>query len=94
MVIQTANIVAGFMLAAPKLKEFGASKEIASVHEKLSTFAGAIGVMELVLGAGVLSHSLVRSQLSAGSCCNRDRSCPLRSSFCSLPAGEQFYSKT
>ena len=50
MVIQVINIASGFILAAPKLKEFGAKAEIDTVHAKLSAYSGALGVATLVLG--------------------------------------------
>ena len=50
VVIQVANIVSGFMLAAPKLQEFGAKEKIANIHAKLGRFTGIIGVIELILG--------------------------------------------
>lgn len=50
MVIQTTNIIAGFLLAAPKLKQFGAKEQVEAMHGKLLAFSGVIGVAELVLG--------------------------------------------
>lgn len=50
MVIQTTNIIAGFLLAAPKLKQFGGGEHIEALHGKLLAFSGMIGVIELVLG--------------------------------------------
>jgi hypothetical protein len=50
MVIQTTNIIAGFLLAAPKLKQFGAGEHVEAMHGKLLAFSGTIGVIELVLG--------------------------------------------
>jgi hypothetical protein len=53
MIIQTANIVGGFFLAAPKLKEFGAKDHIESAHTFLSKYQGVLGLVEL--GFGVLA---------------------------------------
>jgi hypothetical protein len=50
MVIQTTNIIAGFLLAAPKLKQFGGGEHVEVIHGKLLAFSGTIGVIELVLG--------------------------------------------
>jgi hypothetical protein len=50
MVIQITNIIAGFLLAAPKLKQFGGGEHIETVYGKLAAFSGTIGVIELVLG--------------------------------------------
>lgn len=54
MIIQTANIIAGFALAAPKLKELGAREHIANAEGRISGFRGSIGVIELALGAAAL----------------------------------------
>ncbi len=50
MIIQITNVAAGFVLAAPKLKTFGAKEQIENLEQKLTTFRGTIGVVELVLG--------------------------------------------
>ncbi len=50
MLIQTTNIIAGFLLAAPKLKQWGGGEHVEGMHEKLLAFSGVIGVIELVLG--------------------------------------------
>ena len=50
MIIQIFNIISGFILAAPKLKEFGAKEHIETAERKLSPFAGTIGIIELILG--------------------------------------------
>ena len=50
MIIQIANIVSGFVLAAPKLGELGAKERVSEIHARLAGFAGTIGVVELVLG--------------------------------------------
>lgn len=50
MVIQVINIASGFLLAAPKLKEFGAKDEIDALHAKLNAFSGTLGVVTLALG--------------------------------------------
>lgn len=50
MIIQTANIVSGFLLAAPRIKEWGAKEHIEKAESALNKFRGAIGLVELVLG--------------------------------------------
>ncbi|OGZ07083.1 MAG: hypothetical protein A3C93_01655 [Candidatus Lloydbacteria bacterium RIFCSPHIGHO2_02_FULL_54_17] len=59
MVIQLTNIVAGFALAAPKLKKFGAAAgTVEDAHAKLAPYLGTLGVIELVLGAAALIERL------------------------------------
>lgn len=50
MVLQTANIVAGFVLGASKLKEFGAKEHIEKGEGHLAPFRNMIGIAILVLG--------------------------------------------
>lgn len=50
MIIQTANIISGFMLAAPELKKIGANEQIGKAEGFLNTWAKPIGIIELVLG--------------------------------------------
>jgi hypothetical protein len=50
MLIQTTNIIAGFLLAAPKLKELGGREQVEAMHGKLLAFSGTIGIIELALG--------------------------------------------
>lgn len=50
MLIALVNIIAGFILAAPKLKTLGARQEIESAASWLDTFRGLIGVVALILG--------------------------------------------
>lgn len=50
MIIQTANIISGFLLAAPELKKLGASEQIGKAETFLSSWSKPIGVIELILG--------------------------------------------
>jgi hypothetical protein len=50
MIIQIANIVSGFALAAPKLAEFGGKEAIEKVHGAMMPHMKTIGVIELILG--------------------------------------------
>lgn len=50
MVIQVANTIAGFALAAPKLKEIGAREQIEKAEAALLPYLKMIGVIELILG--------------------------------------------
>lgn len=61
MIIQITNIIAGFILSAPKLKELIGGKgaeHIVAAETKLNAFRGTIGVIELVLGAVALIEHL------------------------------------
>ena len=61
MVIQLSNIVAGFILAAPKLKALagaGAKEHVEAAQAKLSGFQGTIGIIELVVGVIALIERL------------------------------------
>lgn len=61
MLIQTANIVSGFILSAPKLKELVGGKgaeHIVAAETKLNAFRGTIGVIELIFGAIALIERL------------------------------------
>lgn len=50
MIIQIANIVSGFLLAAPKLKEWGAKQQVEKAQSKLVVYSSTIGIIELVIG--------------------------------------------
>jgi hypothetical protein len=50
MVLQTANIISGFLLAAPTLAGFGAKEQVEKMHNVLLPFQSTIGIIELVLG--------------------------------------------
>ncbi len=54
MIIQIANIISGFLLAAPQLKTLVKNKQvvgnISSVESTLSKWSRPIGIIELVLG--------------------------------------------
>lgn len=57
MIIQITNMVSGFVLSAPKLKELVGEKggeHIIAAEAKLNTFRGTIGVIELVFGVAAL----------------------------------------
>jgi hypothetical protein len=61
MIIQITNIVSGFVLSAPKLKELVGGKgaeHIVAAETKLNAFRGTIGIIELVLGAVALIERL------------------------------------
>jgi hypothetical protein len=61
MILQLTNIVSGFILSAPKLKELVGGKgaeHIVAAEAKLNTFRGTIGIIELVLGAVALVDRL------------------------------------
>ena len=61
MIIQATNIVAGFILAAPKLKALvggGAKEQLEAAQTKLSGFQGTIGIVELILGVIALVERL------------------------------------
>ncbi len=53
MIIQLGNVVSGFILAAPKLKEMGAKGHIEQVEARLNPVRGIIGLVVLV--AAVIS---------------------------------------
>ena len=50
MILPIANIISGFVLGAPKLKEWFAKKDIENAEASLNKFRGKIGVIILVLG--------------------------------------------
>ncbi len=50
MIIQVANIVSGFALAAPKLAEFGGKEHIEKAHGGMLPYLKTIGIVELILG--------------------------------------------
>ncbi len=50
MVIQVVNIVGGFVLAAPKLKEWTSKEHVEGAEQKLTKFRGVIGFIALILG--------------------------------------------
>jgi tetrahydromethanopterin S-methyltransferase subunit C len=60
MILPIANIVSGFVLAAPKLKTLGMAKDIETAEGKLNRFRGTIGLVILVLGLIAL---LVRANI-------------------------------
>lgn len=64
MVIQTVNVVAGFVLAAPKLKSFGGAEHITALEGRLNAFRGWIGVGTLALGIAALLERMMIVQLS------------------------------
>lgn len=53
MIIQLGNVVSGFILAAPKLKEMGAKGQIEQAEAKLNPVRGIIGLIVLI--ASVIS---------------------------------------
>lgn len=61
MVIQAGNIVAGFILAAPKIKTWfkspQAGEQVVKAETKLNNFRGTMGVIEIVLGVIVVLQS-------------------------------------
>lgn len=62
MIIQLTNIVSGFVLSAPKLKELVGGKgaeHIVAAETKLNAFRGTIGIIELVLGAVGLFERII-----------------------------------
>lgn len=54
MIIQVSNIVSGFVLASPKLKELGGKETIEKAESSLNKFRGTIGLIALVLGITAL----------------------------------------
>ena len=50
MIIQLTNIATGFILAAPKLQEYGGKKQIETIINKLSPYLNTLGIVELVIG--------------------------------------------
>ena len=50
MILPIANVISGFVLGAPKLKEWFAKKDIERAETSLNKFRGKIGVIILVLG--------------------------------------------
>lgn len=62
MVIQLVNVVGGFVLAAPKIKQWVSKEHVEGAEQKLAKFRGTIGLVALVLGAlsllgNIASHS-------------------------------------
>ncbi|HEY4498892.1 MAG TPA: hypothetical protein VJH94_02390 [Candidatus Paceibacterota bacterium] len=61
MLIQLGNIVAGFVLASPKIKTWfknpEAGTQMGTVETRLNNFRGSIGIIELVLGVLVILQS-------------------------------------
>lgn len=54
MILQFVNTISGFVLAAPKLKEFfggKAAEHISTAETKLASFRGTLGTIDLVFGA-------------------------------------------
>ncbi len=59
MIIQIANIIAGFLLAAPKIKTWvpKSAEHVATAETRLSAFRSVIGIIALVLGlAGLIER--------------------------------------
>lgn len=52
MIVQLGNVVSGFILAAPKLKEMGAKGQIEQVEARLNPVRGTIGLIVLI-SAGI-----------------------------------------
>lgn len=50
MIIQSANIVSGFILATPKLREFGAKEFVDKLSDTLRPYQNTIGLTVLALG--------------------------------------------
>ena len=50
MILPIANIISGFLLAAPKLKEWFAKKQIESAQGALHKFRTPIGLIVLLIG--------------------------------------------
>ncbi len=50
MIIQLANIISGFILAAPKIAEFGGKNQIEKLQSSLLPYQKTIGIIELALG--------------------------------------------
>lgn len=67
MIIQTANIVSGFLLAAPQLKTFTKSEQlignINSVESTLAKWTKPLGIIELVLGVIALIERVSYSSI-------------------------------
>ena len=58
MILPIANIISGFVLAAPKLKEWFGEKHIERAHGALNKWRTLIGVIILVLGiVGLLKRA-------------------------------------
>lgn len=60
MIIQTLNIVSGFVLSAPKIKSFagGGAEHVAKAESALSMYRGMIGIASVVLGVLALVERL------------------------------------
>jgi hypothetical protein len=58
MVIQVVNIVGGFVLAAPKIKEWVSKEHVEGAEQKLNKFRGTIGLVALILGVIALLGNL------------------------------------
>lgn len=58
MILQLANIVCGFLLAASRLKEFGARETIEKLEAALSPYRARLGLAELILGILALVERL------------------------------------
>jgi len=54
MLLQVMNIIAGFLLAAPKIMEFGAKDIVKKAEKNLRPFEGLIGWVVLILGVVML----------------------------------------
>jgi len=55
MLPQIVNIIAGFLLAVPKIMELGVAKNaIKKIESRLRPFEGIIGWVVLILGVGML----------------------------------------
>ncbi|MFM2357642.1 MAG: hypothetical protein RJA61_379 [Candidatus Parcubacteria bacterium] len=67
MIIQTVNIVSGFLLAAPQLKTFTKSDQligsINSAESALAKWSKLLGVMELILGVIALVERVSYSSI-------------------------------
>ena len=50
MVIQLVNIVGGFVLGSPKIKQWVSKEHVENAEQKLSQFRGMIGIVALVIG--------------------------------------------
>lgn len=63
MLVQLSNVVAGFVLAAPKIKQLAAKDHVEKAEATLTKFRGVMGIVALVLGViallGNFSYSLM-----------------------------------
>jgi hypothetical protein len=63
MLVNLSNIVAGFVLAAPKIKQIVSKGHVEQAEQKLAKFRGTMGIIALILGViallGNFSYSLM-----------------------------------